>query len=153
MEDSETQMGGSVNTRGMKRERVEQESPRQNDKETKVKGEKRKTDGSDMSELLDDGLDQFLMKRAKRLEMEMNPPFRADLVFISYKRHALKEAVKKEQFIVISFMVTMARAQQSSSLFSVLIIQSFFLCIISNGSLPGFLLGRPFPPFSGFVRT
>lgn len=72
MEDSETQMGGSVNTRSMKRERVEQESSRQNDKETKVKGEKRKTDDSDMSELLDDGLYQFLMEGAKRLEMQMN---------------------------------------------------------------------------------
>ena len=83
MEDNETRMGGSVNTRSMKRERVEQESPRQNDKETKVK--KRKTDDSDMSELLDDGLDQFLMERAKRLEMQMNPLFRADLVFMPYK--------------------------------------------------------------------
>ena len=91
-------MGGSVNTRSMKRERVEQESPRQNDKETKVK--KRKTDDSDMSELLDGGLDQFLIERAKRLEMQMNPLFRVDLVFMPYKRHALKGAVKKEQFTV-----------------------------------------------------
>ena len=100
MEDSETQMSGSVNTRSMKRERVEQESPRQNDKETKVKGEKRKTDDSDMSELLDDRLYQFLMERAKRLEMQLNSLFRADSVFMPYKRHSLKGAAKKEQFTV-----------------------------------------------------
>ena len=93
VEDNETQMGGSVNTRSMKHERVEQESPRQNDKEKKVK--KRKTDDRDMSELLDDGLDQSLMERAKRLEMQMNPQFRADLVLMPYKRRPLKGAVKK----------------------------------------------------------
>lgn len=37
--------------------------------------------------------------------------------------------------------------------FLILIIQSFFLCIISNGSLPGCLLAGPFPPFSGYVMN
>lgn len=47
---------------------------------------KEKADDSDMSELLDDGMDQYLVERAKRLEMQENPLFRADLVFMPYKR-------------------------------------------------------------------
>lgn len=91
MDESE-QHGGAVSTRSMKREREEQESLSQYDKETKVKGEKRKADDSDMSGLLYDGMDQ--------LEMQENPLFRADLVFMPYKRQGLKGAVKIEQFTV-----------------------------------------------------
>ena len=54
-----------------------------------------------MSELLDDGMDQFLVERARRLEMQENPLSRANLFFMPYKRHALKGTVKKEQFTVI----------------------------------------------------
>ena len=35
----------------------------------------------DMSELLNDGFDQFLVERAKSLELQENPLFKADLVF------------------------------------------------------------------------
>ena len=53
-----------------------------------------------MSALLDDAMDQFLVETARRLEMQENPLFRANLLFMPYKRHALKGTVKKEQFTV-----------------------------------------------------
>ena len=46
-----------------------------------------------------------------------------------------------------SFIVTRARAQHKSSVFLILIIQFFFLCIKSKGNLFGFLEARPLPPF------
>ena len=53
-----------------------------------------------MLELFEDGMDHFLVERAKRLQMQENPLFRANLLFMPYKRHALKGAVKKEQYTV-----------------------------------------------------
>ena len=41
----------------------------------------------------------------------------------------------------------MARAQHKSSLFVILIMQSFFLCIILKERRPGLLEAGPFPPF------
>lgn len=59
-----------------------------------------------MSTLLDDGMDHFLVERAKRLEIQENPLFKAHLVFMPYKRHALKGAVKKEQFTVTFWAIS-----------------------------------------------
>ena len=42
----------------------------------------------------------ILVERARRLEMQENPLFRANLLFMPYKRHALKGAVKREEFTV-----------------------------------------------------
>lgn len=81
LDSEEVQHGGAVSTRSMKRESEEQESPSQNDKETKVKGEKRKADDSDVSELLDDGMDQYLMERANRLKLQEQPLFKVHLVY------------------------------------------------------------------------
>ena len=96
MDESE-QHGG-----GIKKEEtnVENTELKKEDTEPSGKGEKRKADDGDMSELLDDGMDQFLVERARRLQMQGNPLFRANLLFMPYKRHALKGDVKKEQFTV-----------------------------------------------------
>ena len=57
-------------------------------------------DDVDMSDLLDDGTDEILVERAKRLELSENPLFNANLVFLPYKRQGLKDVVKKKQFTV-----------------------------------------------------
>ena len=49
---------------------------------------------------MDNGLDDFLVERANRLEQSENPLFKANLTFLPYKRQGLKGAVKKEQFSV-----------------------------------------------------
>ena len=54
----------------------------------------------DMSDLIDEGMDDFLVERANRLELPENPLFKANLTFLPYKRQGLKGAVKKEQFAV-----------------------------------------------------
>ena len=53
-----------------------------------------------MSYMMDDGLDDFLIERANRLELSENPLFKANLTFLPYQRQGLKGAVKKEQFSV-----------------------------------------------------
>ena len=53
-----------------------------------------------MSDLTDEGMDEFLVERANRLELSENPFFKAYLVFLPYQRQGLKGAVKKEQFTV-----------------------------------------------------
>ena len=53
-----------------------------------------------MSHLLDDGLDDFLVERANRLELSENPLFNANLTFLPYKRQGLNGAFKNEQFTV-----------------------------------------------------
>ena len=93
MDESE-QHGG-----GIKKEEANAENTELKKEHTKLSG-KRKADDSDMSELLDDGMDQFLVERARRLEMQENPLFRANLFFMPNKRNALKGTVKKEQFTV-----------------------------------------------------
>ena len=57
-------------------------------------------DDVDMSHLMDDDLDDFLVERANRLKLFENPLFKASLTFLPYKRQGLKGAVKKEQFSV-----------------------------------------------------
>lgn len=89
--NDESQQGGAVSTRSMKKDL---ESEKVDLKP--LKGEphrvKRKLedDDVDMSDLLDDGTDEFLVERAKRLELSENPLFNANLVFL----------VKKKQFTV-----------------------------------------------------
>ena len=92
--DESGQHGG-----GIKKEETSAENTELKKEDTKPSG-KRKADDSDMSELLDDGMDQFLVETARRLEMQENTLFRAKLLFIPYKRHALKGALKKEEFTV-----------------------------------------------------
>lgn len=53
-----------------------------------------------MSDLIDEGIDDFLVERANRLELSENPLLKANLTFLPYKRQVLKGAVKKEQFTV-----------------------------------------------------
>ena len=96
MDESE-QHGGRI-----KKEEKSAENTELKKEDTKPSG-KRKADDSDMSELLDDGMDQFLVERARRLEMQENTVFRANLLFMPYKRHALKGAVKREEFTVTFF--------------------------------------------------
>lgn len=99
--NDESQQGGAVSTRSMKKDL---ESEKVDLKP--LKGEphrvKRKLedDDVDMSDLLDDGTDEFLVERAKRLELSENPLFNANLVFLPYKRQGLKGVVKKKQFTV-----------------------------------------------------
>ena len=45
-------------------------------------------------------MDDFLVERANRLELEKNPFFKANLVCLPYRRQGFKGAVKKEQFTV-----------------------------------------------------
>ena len=72
MDESE-QHGG-----GIKKEEtnVENTELKKEVTEPSGKGEKRKADDGDMPELLDDGMDQFLVERAGRLELQGNPLFR-----------------------------------------------------------------------------
>lgn len=94
----EEQTGGGVRTRSG--ESVT-ETPTVNPKEPETR--KRKLDDEDdvdMSYLADDGADDFLKERARRLELNQDPMFRANLTFLPYQRKGLKGAVKKEQFSV-----------------------------------------------------
>ena len=59
---------------------------------------RRLEDDVDMSHLMDDGLDDFLVARANRLELSENPLFKANVTFLPYKRHGLKGAVRKSNF-------------------------------------------------------
>ena len=53
-----------------------------------------------MSDLKDNRLDDFLVKRDNRLELEKKPLLKATLALLPYKRQGLKVAVKKEQLSV-----------------------------------------------------
>ena len=53
-----------------------------------------------MSDLKDNRLDDFLVERDNRLELEKKPLLKASLAFLPYKRQGLKVAVKKEQLSV-----------------------------------------------------
>ena len=94
------QTGGAVSTRGMKKdvERTKIDPKPVKDEPRAVK--RKLEDDVDMSHLLDDGLDDFLVERANRLELSENPLFKANRTFLPYKRQGLKGAVKKEQFTV-----------------------------------------------------
>ena len=97
------QTGGAVSTRSMKKdpERVKEEEDQPSmTKEPETKKRKFKEDDVDMSYMMDDGLDDFLIERADRLQFEHNPLFKADLTFLPYQRQGLKGAVKKQQFSV-----------------------------------------------------
>ena len=80
-------------------ERVEEDQTSM-PKEPETKKRKFKEDDVNMSYMMDDGLDDFLIERANRLELSENPLFKANLTFLPYQRQGLKGAVKKEQFSV-----------------------------------------------------
>ena len=68
-------------------------------KKEEPKAVKRKLDdedNGDMSHLTDDGLDDFLVERANRLELCENPLFKANLTFLPYDglSESLFEAVR-----------------------------------------------------------
>ena len=63
-------------------------------------GKRKLEEDVDMSDLIDEGMDDFLVERANRLELSENPLFKANLTFLPYKRQGLQGAVKKEQFTV-----------------------------------------------------
>ena len=88
------QSGGAVSTRGMQQESKTMD---QNPKKDESQSARSKLDEAN---LLDDGQDDFLVEGANRLELEKNPLFKTNLVFLPYRRHGLKGAVKKEQFTV-----------------------------------------------------
>lgn len=75
MEESEQNVGG------IKKEETNVENTELKKEDTEPSG-KRKAGDSDMSELLKGGMDYFLVERAKRLEMQENPLFRANLLFM-----------------------------------------------------------------------
>ena len=66
-----------------------------------------------ISHLMDNGLDDFLVERANRLEQSENPLFKANLTFLPYKRQGLKGAVKKEQFSVTFDQLRKATKEES----------------------------------------
>ena len=91
---------GAVSTRSMKKvfeiEKVELKPVKDEPRAVKIILE----DDVDMSHLLNDGMEVSLVERANRLELSQNPLFKANLMFLQYKRQGLKGAVKKEQFAV-----------------------------------------------------
>ena len=93
----EDQTGGAVSTRSMKKDPEDITSMT---KEPETKKRKFKEDDVDVSYMIDDGLDDFLIERADRLQLEHNPMFKANLTFLPYQRQGLKGAVKKQQFSV-----------------------------------------------------
>ena len=94
------QTGGAVSTRGMKKD-IESTKIDPKPVKDEPRAVKRKLeDDVDMSHLLEDGLHDFLVERANRLELSENPLFKANRTFLPYKRQGLKGAVKKEQFTV-----------------------------------------------------
>ena len=96
----ESQTGGAVSTCGMKKD-IESTKIDPKPVKDEPRAVKRKLeDDVDMSHLLDDGLDDFLVERTNRLELSEDPLFKANLTFLPYKRQSLKGAVKKEQFAV-----------------------------------------------------
>ena len=88
------QSGGAVSTRGMQQESKTMD---QNPKKDESQSAKTKLDEAD---LLDDGQDDFLVERGDHLELEKNPLFKTNLVFLPYRWQGLKGAVEKEQFTV-----------------------------------------------------
>lgn len=86
--EEDEQTGGTVTTRS---QTTESNKRKREDDDEDV----------DMSSLLnDEGEDAFLAERAKRLEEQQDPLFKADLTFLPYQRQGLKGAVKKQQFSV-----------------------------------------------------
>ena len=63
-------------------------------------GKRKLEEDVDMSDLIDEGMDDFLVERANRLELSENPFFKANLTFLPYKRQGLKGEAKKELFTV-----------------------------------------------------
>ena len=94
------QTGGAVSTRSMKKdpERVETDlSPVKQEEQQTVKRKLQEEDDVDMSHMMDDGLDDFLIERTDRLQLEHNPLFKANLTFLPYQRQGLKGAVTFDQ--------------------------------------------------------
>lgn len=126
VEDSQT--GGAVSTRSMKKDSVrvkEDQSPVKKEERRTVKG-KLEDDDVDMSYMPDDGLDDFLIERVDRLQLEHKPLLKANLTFLPYQRQGLKGAVKKGQFSVTFDQQRKATTEEnlgegmSESLFQVL---------------------------------
>ena len=96
----ESQQGGAVSTRSMKKDIDSEKADLKPLKDEPRMVKRKLKDHVDMSDLMDDGMDDFLVERAKLLELEQNPLFKANLIFLPYQRQGLKGAVKKEQFTV-----------------------------------------------------
>ena len=96
----ERQTGGAVSTRRMKKDHESEKVDLKPLKDEPRTVERKLEDDVDTSDLMDDGMDDFLVERVKRLELSENPLFKANLVFLPYSRQGLKGAVKKEQFTV-----------------------------------------------------
>ena len=112
----ESQTGGAVTTRRMKKDLDSEKKDLNPVKKEEPQAVKRKLDDEDdvdMSHLMDDGLDDFLVERANRLELSENPLFKANLTFLPYKRQGLKGAVKKEQFSVTFDQLRKATEEES----------------------------------------
>ena len=112
---NDEQIGGAVNTRGMKKdlESAKKDLNPMKEKQQAVKRKLEDDDDLDMSHLMDDGLDDFLVERANRLELYEYPLFKANLTFLPYKRQGLKGAVKKEQFSVMFDQLRKATEEES----------------------------------------
>lgn len=93
----DNQSGGAVSTRSMKQDSKKVDL---NPLKKEPQSVKRKLDEADMSDLLDDGKDDFFVERVNRLELENKPLFKANLTFQPYQRKGLKGEVEKEQFSV-----------------------------------------------------
>ena len=89
-----TTTGGAVNTRRMTKGDFKPliDEPR--------RGKRKLEEDVDMSDLMDDELDDLWVERADRLLLEINQLFKANLTFLPYKRQGLKGAVKKQQCFV-----------------------------------------------------
>ena len=96
----ESQQGGAVSTRRMKKDFDSAKEDLKPLKDEPRAGKRKLEEDVDMSDLIDEGMDDFLVERANRLELSENPLFKANLTFLPYKRQGLKGAVKKEQFTV-----------------------------------------------------
>ena len=95
----EDQDSGAASTRSMKKdlERVEADLNPVKQGEQQTAKRKLQDDDVDMSHMMDDGLDDFLIERTDRLQLEHNPLFKANLTFLPYQRQGLKGAVTFDQ--------------------------------------------------------
>lgn len=94
----DNQTGGAVSTRSMKQDSKKADlKPAKDEPRT---NKRKMEEDIDMLDLMDDGLDEFLVERANRLALEKKPLFKANVVFLPYQRQGLKGAVEKEQFSV-----------------------------------------------------
>ena len=87
-----------MSTRSMKQDSKKADLKLPKDEPRTVK--RKLDDAVDMSDLMADDLDEFLVESANRLELEKKTVFKANLVFLPYQQQGLKGAVKKEQFSV-----------------------------------------------------